>query len=283
MTTATTATLTTAAGEPAREPARASSRPGRRSLARIYALEAKYEFLKVLRLPGFAISTLAFPVMFYLLFGVTFGRSFPAGPVTMATYLLGTYGAFGVIGAALTGFGVGVAVERGQGWTLLKRASPMPPGAYFAAKLFVAAVFGAAVVASLFLLGAFAGGVELPAATWAALAGVLIAGTVPFCAFGLALGCLAGPNSAPALVNLIYLPMGFLSGLWLPVNFLPGLMKQIALGLPAYHYGQLALKTIGADLGQPAWVHLAYLAVFTALSLAVARWAYRRDEGKTYG
>lgn len=277
------ATLTTAAGEPAREPARESTRPGRRSLWRIYWLEAKCEFLKVLRMPAFAIPTIAFPVMFYLLFGVTFGRSFPAGPVSMATYLLGTYGAFGVIGAALFGFGVGVAVERGQGWTLLKRASPMPPGAYFAAKLFMASLFGSLVVAALFVLGATAGGVELPAATWAALGAVLIAGALPFCAFGLVLGYLAGPNSAPAVVNLIYLPMGFLSGLWIPINVLPGLMKTIALGLPPYHYAQLALKTFGADLGQPAWVHLTYLAVFTAVCLALARWGYRRDEGKTYG
>jgi ABC-2 type transport system permease protein len=271
----TSATLNPAAAAPVR--------PARRSLWRIYRLEAWYELLKVLRMPAFAIPTIAFPVMFYLLFGVTFGRSFPAGPVTMATYLLGTYGAFGVIGAALFGFGVGVAVERGQGWTLLKRASPMPAGAYFAAKLAMATVFGSAVVASLFLLGRFAAGVELPAATWAALGGVLIAGALPFCAFGLALGYLAGPNSAPAVVNLIYLPMGFLSGLWIPVNFLPGLMKQIAVTLPAYHYAQLALKTFGADLGQPAWIHLTYLVAFTVLSLAVARWAYRRDEGKTYG
>jgi ABC-2 type transport system permease protein len=147
----------------------------------------------------------------------------------------------------------------------------------------MATVFGSAVVASLFLLGRFAAGVELPSATWAALGGVLIAGALPFCAFGLALGYLAGPNSAPAVVNLIYLPMGFLSGLWIPINVLPGPMKTIALGLPAYHYAQLALKTFGADLGQPAWIHLTYLAVFTALSLAVARWAYRRDEGRTYG
>ena len=41
----------------------------------------------------------------------------------VATYLLATYATFGVIGAALFGFGVGVAVERGQGWMLLKRAS----------------------------------------------------------------------------------------------------------------------------------------------------------------
>lgn len=278
----TSATLTSDP-RPTRHVAPEAPSAGRRSLLRIYALEAKCELLKVVRMPAFAIPTLAFPVMFYLLFGVSFGRTFPAGPVSMATYLLATYGAFGVIGAALFGFGVGVAVERGQGWTLLKRASPMPPGAYFAAKLFMATLFGAAVVAALFGLGATAGGVHLTAATWTALGAVLIAGALPFCAFGLVLGYLAGPNSAPAVVNLIYLPTAFLSGLWIPVNVLPGLMKRIAPLLPPYHYAQLALKTIGADVGDPAWVHLAYLGVFTAVCLLLARWGYRRDEGKTYG
>ena len=44
------------------------------SPARTYALEAKDEFLKLLRMPGYAIPSIAFPVMFYLLFGVMFGR-----------------------------------------------------------------------------------------------------------------------------------------------------------------------------------------------------------------
>ena len=52
-----------------------SRRRGRRwSPARTYALEAKYEFLKLLRMPGYAIPSIAFPAMFYLLFGVMFGR-----------------------------------------------------------------------------------------------------------------------------------------------------------------------------------------------------------------
>ena len=96
------------------------------SPVRTYVLEARYEFLKLLRMPGFALPSITFPAMFYVLFGVLFGgRSFGGG--SMATYLLATYGAFGVIGAALFAFGVAVAVERGQGWMMLKRASPMPP------------------------------------------------------------------------------------------------------------------------------------------------------------
>ena len=93
-------------------------------------------------MPGYAIPSIAFPAMFYLLFGVVFGRG-TVGGVTMATYLIATYGAFGVIGASLFGFGVGVAVERGQGWMMLKRASPMPPMAFFVAKLVMCTIFAA--------------------------------------------------------------------------------------------------------------------------------------------
>ena len=40
----------------------------------VYALEAKYEFLRVLRTPAFAVPTLLFPPMFYLLFGLLLNR-----------------------------------------------------------------------------------------------------------------------------------------------------------------------------------------------------------------
>ncbi len=167
------------------------------SPARTYALEAKYEFLKLLRMPGYAIPSIAFPAMFYLLFGVLFGRG-TVGGVSMPTYLIATYGAFGVIGASLFGFGVGVAVERGQGWMLLKRASPMPPMAFFAAKLVMCAVFAATIVTVLGVLGIAFGNVRMPSATWLRLGVTLVLGAVPFCALGLGLGYLVGPERRAA-------------------------------------------------------------------------------------
>jgi ABC-2 type transport system permease protein len=255
----------------------------RRSLATAYRKEAKYEFLKLLRLPAFAVPALTFPTLFYVLFAVSFGTGRTAGPVSLPTYMLATYGPFGVIGAALFGFGVGVATERGQGWMLLKRASPMPPGAYFAAKIAMSLLFGALITALLFTLGATLGHVSMPAATWAALAAVLLAGVLPFCAFGLAIGYFAGPNSAPAVVNLLYLPLAFASGLWIPLPALPKFFQTLAPWLPPYHYAQLALKVIGADVGRPIWVHATYLAGFTLVCLGLARIGFRRDEDKTYG
>jgi ABC-2 type transport system permease protein len=249
---------------------------------RIYLLEARTECLKTIRMPAYALPTLAFPAMFYLLFAVVLGQGRVGGTQTSA-YMIGTYGAFGVMGASLFAFGVGVAIERGQGWMLLKRAMPAPTGAWIVAKLVMSVLFAALVVALLAMLGLTVGHVRLPLATWAVLAAILVAGALPFSAFGLAIGYLAGPNSAPAFVNLIYLPMAFASGLWIPIEMLPGFMKQLAVCLPAYHYAQLALAAIGSGRGGPAWSHVAFLGGFTMLSLAVALIAYRRDEGATYG
>ena len=39
----------------------------------------------------------------------------------------------------------------------------------------------------------------------------------------------AGPNSAPAIVNLIYLPTAFLSGLWVPIQVLPEILQRVAV------------------------------------------------------
>jgi ABC-2 type transport system permease protein len=254
-----------------------------RNLLRIFALEAKYEFLKQLRLPAYVVPTLSFPIFFYVLFGLVMNRSTAGAPNGAALYLLATYSAFGVMAATLFGFGIQVALERGQGWMLFKRATPMPPMAYFVAKTVMSLLFGLLIVLALFLLGFAAGGVRLPLGTWLALGGTLIAGALPFCACGLAIGYFAGPNSAPAIVNLIYIPVSFCSGLWIPLRFLPGWLQTTAHFLPSYYYGQLALRTVGAGNGEPVGRSLLVLVVFTALSLAAARIGFRRDEGRTYG
>lgn len=250
---------------------------------RAYVLEAKYEFLKVLRMPAYALPTIAFPAMFYLLFGVTFGGGRVTGTMTMSTYLQATYGAFGVIGAALFGFGVGVAIERGQGWLTLKRATPMPPFAYFFAKFCMAVIFSSIIVGILATLGITLGGVRLPATAWLQLAVTLILGSIPFCAMGLAFGTTLGPNAAPAIVNIVYLPLGFASGLWIPIEILPGFMRTLAIVLPPYHLGQLALAAIGGGRGAPVWSHVLALVGFTLVGLGIALIGYRRDEDRMYG
>ncbi|WP_185964367.1 ABC transporter permease [Aliikangiella marina] len=244
------------------------------SIINIYLMESKSELLRLFRTPGFYLPTLLFPMMFYLFFGVIFSMN----PATMPTYLLATYSAFGVIGPALFSFGVGIAVERGQGWFDIKEASPMPASAYIISRISVTIVFSLVVIALLFALGAIFGGVRLYTTQWLLLAGVLIIGSLPFCAIGLALGLYCKSNSAPAVVNLIYLPMGFLSGLWMPINFFPQLMQDAANLLPAYHFAQLSLKVIDMDVGANIWIHLAVMLAYFAVFMTLAAKAYYKKD-----
>ncbi len=252
------------------------------SAMRIYRTEAAHEVLKLIRVPIFAITTLAFPLMFYVIFGMSFADETADG-IGITTYLLAGYGAFGVIGSSLFGFGVGVAAERGQGWMRLKRASPMPPLAYFSAKIVMSTAFAALITLAMFALGATVGGVRMPAEQWIGLGAVLVIGSLPFCAMGLAFGYMVGPNSAAAVLNLVYLPVAFASGLWIPLSQLPELVQAAAPFLPPYHLAQLALGMIGAADGDSPLPHLAALVAFTAAFLVIAAWGYWRDESRTYG
>ena len=233
--------------------------------ARVYVLEARAQLLSTVRTPGFTIPTLVFPLMFYVFFGVTMSMS----PV-MPTYLLATYGVFGIIGPALFGFGVGLATERDNGALRLKQTTPMPVSAYLLARVVTALLFGMAIVLGLFLLGAFVGEVRLHRWQWFALAGIVLASVVPFCALGLAIGAWVKAQSAVAIVNLVYLPMAFLSGLWIPVAVLPSFLRDLAVVFPAYHQAQLALKVVALDEGGAIGVHALMIGVFTAAFLSIA-------------
>jgi ABC-2 type transport system permease protein len=248
------------------------------SMFRVYRTESKYEFLKTMRQPAYVIPTLSFPLIFYVMFGIVFGGKQSLGAVSLSTYLLATYSAFGVIGASLFGFAVGVSMERGYGWLQVKRASPMPPLAYLAAKMAMAMIFSSILVVALFAVGTVFGGVHLSLGRFLGLAGTMIAGTIPFCALGLVIGCYSAPNSAPAVVNILFLPLAFCSGLWLPIQILPKFLQHVAPFLPPYHLGQLALQQVGfAGAGHPLQ-HVAALAGFTGVFLLLAQRGFKRDD-----
>jgi ABC-2 type transport system permease protein len=253
-----------------------------RQRLRIYALEAGYELVKYYRLPTQLLFSLGFPLMFYAVFGLIFNRGASNGNVYGLRYIA-LYGAFSTITSALYGFGVGVATERGQGWMLLKRASPMPPEAYFIAKLAVSLLAAAAIIMSLTTLGVSAFGVRVAPLPWLEMTAVLVFGLAPFCALGLAIGFWAGPNSSIAVVNLLSMPMAIVSGLWIPLEVMPGFVQTAARFLPPYHYSQLALRALGQSTLGSVSGHVLVLAGFLALCLALAFAGYRRDHDKTYG
>jgi ABC-2 type transport system permease protein len=241
---------------------------------RILLKETQYELARLLRSRAYSLSVIGFPVMFYLIFGVA-NRGKPA-----ALYLIAGYTCMGVVSACLFGIGLVLAMERAQGWLDLKRASPMPRLAYIGAKVVSCAAFGLIIAILLMLLGTALGGITLTAAQAASLAGLAIAGSIPFAAMGFLVAYLVPPNAGPGIINLFYLPLSFASGFWMPVSMLPHWLQALAPALPTYHLAQIAFATFGLAPPNGMALHWAVLGGFTLLMLAAAWITFLRSEAK---
>ncbi|WP_442886466.1 ABC transporter permease [Edaphobacter sp. HDX4] len=206
--------------------------------------ETKYEFLKLLRTRSFSIATIGFPVMFYLLFGIA-NKHLVAGDIQIAKYMMAGYACFGLIGAALFGIGVGMAGEINAGWLEVKRASPMPPVACLFAKCVTAIALGLIINSVLITLGVTLGKVSITPSEVAMMLALAVPGSIVFASMGLLLAQVIPANPAPGIVNIIYLPMSFLGGLWIPFSQLPHWVRPIASVMPTYHLSQLMLGVFG--------------------------------------
>lgn len=116
----------------------------------IWRRECVAELKRSWRLPQFLLPTIVTPGAFYGLF--TLALAPDPTPASIAAGLAG-YGVFAAIGPSLFGFGAGIAMEREQGLIELKRVSPMPTGAFLAAKLAAALVATALALALIYVLG----------------------------------------------------------------------------------------------------------------------------------
>ena len=254
-------------------------RPAPADLLRTYALRGEVtEFLKLLRLPHFAAPTIGFPVMFYLLFGLSFANGDHAAQIS--TYLLAGYSMFGLVTASLFAFGAGVAMERAQGWLSLKRATPMPVGAYLVSKVAASMVFGTVILVLMAICAIGLGHVRLALSAWLNLWAVMMLGSIPFCLLGLMLAFLVPPTGAAAVVNLVNLPLSFAGGFWMPIENLPPVVQTIAPALPQYHACQLALGAVGMTAEPRTGEHVLALAAATVVFGALAWVAYRRSDAR---
>jgi ABC-2 type transport system permease protein len=236
------------------------------------------EFRRLVRVPEFSGFTLAFPVILYLFFGTQKGQ---LGSVAVHTYILASLSAYAVVNVALFSIGVTIANERGTRLDALLRASPVRPLTPLLAKVFSGIAFALIALLILYAVGAVVGGVSMSADRWFGLTWRLLLGMIPFLCMGFAFGYLAGPTAAVAVINLIFLPMSFGSGIFIPVSQLPDFISKVAPYLPMYHLGHLAWYSVGypeTDLGQS----VLWLAGYAVLFLLLTLWAVRREDDRRF-
>lgn len=253
-------------------------RPSPRSLG-ILARQLRAELRLNVRAPEFVVPVLALPILLYLIFGAPRATEpMPAG--TIGAFMMVGFSIYGVLNVVLFAIGEAIADERGRGYLRLVRTTPLPAWAYLAGKLSLAVVLCLAVVAIIGVAGTLTGA-GVPAGRWLAVMAVLVGGGLAIAPLGFLIGFLARPHGASAIALLLLFPLSLASGVFMPVDQLPGIVRDVAMVTPTYHLAELARLAAGFDAsGLPAggsgWEHVAVIAAWSVAGFAVVGLSYRR-------
>ncbi|MCX6463467.1 MAG: ABC transporter permease [Pseudonocardiales bacterium] len=226
----------------------------------------------ILREPTALFFSVLMPVAFYALFTGVFGRGTGEGGLPYAVTSLAGYGAFGVVAVMLLNPGIGVAEDRTRGWLRVKKVSATPIGVVLAARVMAALPYAVGVLLAMSAVSVLLAGPVLDLGTWALLMAALLLGALPFALFGLAVGFVASSGTTAAVLNAVRFPMVLASGLWIPLELLPGFLQAIAPFLPTYHLARLAMAPL---TGGPVLGPLLALLLTTAVGALLAGRAYR--------
>jgi ABC-2 type transport system permease protein len=120
-------------------------------------------------------------------------------------------------------------------------------------------------------------GLKLSSDWWMAIP-IVVCGTLAFMAIGLLVGSFARTQqAATAVANLIILPMAFLGGAFIPLDFAPAWIREVSYAMPL-RYLVVGMQNVMARGEGPAsalpaiGLLLALAAVLTAISVRVFRW-----------
>jgi ABC-2 type transport system permease protein len=157
--------------------------------------------------------------------------------------------------------------------------APIRPGTVIAARVGVSLAL-AFVQVALFLLVATTPyyGLRLTGSWWLALP-LVAAGTLAFMSIGLLVGAWAkSEEAANGALQVVILPMAFLSGSFFPVESLPGWLRPVSAALPLRHLNEAMLDVLsrGGSWGA-ALPTLGGLLLFTAVLTAIAARLFRWD------
>ena len=170
------------------------------------------------------VFSLAFPVMMLLLFASIFNEQVRGSGVTVSQlYVAGLIGA----SALSTGFvntAIGVAFDRERGELKRLAGTPMPRATFFIGRGASVFTMTLAQVAILLAFGVLFYDLSLPTSLtrWSTFAGVLVLGVFAATLLGLAVGGrIRNAKSSPAVVNLPFIALQFISGVFIPITQLP--------------------------------------------------------------
>ena len=176
----------------------------------------------------------AFPIGFLLLFGGVMAR----GDARMTAFMMPGLLTTTLMSASLFGVALPLVQQRETGLLRRLRVTPVATASVVIAHGASALLTGLLSLFVLMALGRAIFGMQM-AGSWPSLVGAYVCGAIALVPFGLLVGSTARDlRTAPAIANLIFFPMMFLSGSAMPFAILPDGVKRFARLLPTTYLNE---------------------------------------------
>lgn len=202
--------------------------------AALYLHELRYQQLTFWRSRESAIFVFLFPLLIYALLGAVYDDTIDGEP--SANVLLAGILGYGCANTAFAGLAIQLVIRRENGLLKRIRATPLPGPTYVTALLSSVLVTFALQSVALILLGRLLYDASWPERPGSLILAILL-GVASFAALGVgAAALIRSAEGASAVVNVILLPMAFLSGAFGPTRDLPDWLQAIADVLPLKYY-----------------------------------------------
>ena len=229
-----------------------------------------------------AFFTFLLPIIFLVLLGSIYGDNGEIGGISAGTYLLAGLLGYGVVASAFAGLAISMVVRRESGVLKRVRGTPLPPGVYLSAVIGSTLVVVTLEAAIQLVIGHYLLDAGLPKSTGGLVVAIVI-GTVAFAALGLGLtGLVKSADGSSAIVNAIYLPMVFISGVFWSTESMPAFLRAIANVLPLTYLLELMRNVFTEDSAiADSLADIAVLAAWgvAGLVLALRKFRWEPREG----
>ena len=230
--------------------------------------------------------TFAFPVMLLLLFGTIFSGEIGDSGVDVAQVMVAGILAAGVASVSFVTLAISIALERDNGTLTRLAGTPMPRASYFIGKVGLVLVTTVSEAAILLAVGVALYGLELPTdpGRWFTFAWVFLLGVSACSLLGIAMsGVPRSARSAAAVVNLPFVALEFVSGVFLLYSELPAGLQAVGALFPLKWMAQGFRSVFLPDaftVVEPSggWEHgrvALMLAVWTVAGFALCRATFR--------
>jgi ABC-2 type transport system permease protein len=199
------------------------------------AWQMRYELRAFTRNRGRGLFTFLFPIMFLVIFASLNSGTHLAkrGGIPYNDFFVPGILAYAVISTTFVNMSINTAMLRDDGVLKRMQGTPLPRWAYMAGRIGSTVVIVATMTVLTLALGAFAYGVDVRTSTLPAVILALVLGTTTFTTLGIGIvRFMPNAEAAPAIVNLLILPLTFISGIWFVTDAMPKFLLSIAKFFP---------------------------------------------------